>query len=137
MHGQIDRLSGGFHADVVAHSMGCDIVREIMDHVPGQLFGRVVLIAPAMERGVRWERRRFDRMMVLHNSRDAAILAGSLLPWHPFGLAGRYGFRTTDGRVRQYEMRGDASIDWMGHGHYFHEPYLTQVAGLMEDFITK
>jgi hypothetical protein len=135
LHAQIARLSGGFQVDVVAHSLGCDAVREVMDHCPQQVFRRVVLIAPAMEQNVRWERRRFEQMLVMRNPKDAAILAGAALPWHPFGLAGRDGFRTADKRITQVVVPGDARIDWRGHNHYFHGETRYAVGQRVEEFL--
>jgi len=136
LHGQIDRCGHGLPVDVVAHSLGCDAVREIMESCPGQVFRRIVLLGPAMDRKIAWDRLQFESMLVLYNPRDAAILAGGLIPWHPFGMAGRRGFITDDERITQVLTPGDAKTDWRGHSHYFRGRYLYDVAGRIEEFLT-
>jgi hypothetical protein len=135
LHSQIDRMSGGLQVDVIAHSQGCDAVREVMDHCPRQLFRRIVFLAPAMERRVKWHRRRFDKTLVMRNPRDGALLAGGLLPGHSYGTAGRDGFITSDPRITQVIVPGDASLDWMGHNHYFRGATLYAVGARIEEFL--
>jgi hypothetical protein len=134
LHAQIDRIGQGRQVDVVAHSLGCDAVREIMTACPQAVFRRVLFIAPAMERDIKWDRFRFERMLVMRNPKDGAILAGAALPWHPFGLAGRDGFATDDPRIRDVVIPGDARMDWRGHNHYFMGETLCGVGLAAEEF---
>jgi len=96
--------------DVLAHSYGCLIAVRMMEMAQDHgweelLFRNVILISPAADRDtVDWETLHYDRGLVLTNPLDIAIHVGSLNPWHPFGRAGVFGFKTNDQRLAQ-ELR--------------------------------
>ncbi|MEM7217726.1 MAG: hypothetical protein AAF515_05135 [Pseudomonadota bacterium] len=77
---------------IVAHSFGC--LRACEAAKLGVRYRLLFLVAPAMSR-------RYDFteildagtvVVCLHSKSDRAITWGALLPWHPFGRAGRNGF---------------------------------------------
>lgn len=95
---------GGKHAEVnvVAHSAGALVVKHAMRN--GAKFNDVFLIAPAISRrpGFRWGG--YDRVFCFHNCVDLAVLAGTLLPWHPFGSMGLFGFYRSRGQEFNLHM---------------------------------
>ena len=87
---------------VVAHSYGCLRTCEALNYLVRQGLPAprmVMLIAPAMSRGFRFDDI-FDNniaVTALVSRSDDAIKWGSRMLWHPFGDAGRKGF--DDSRV--------------------------------------
>jgi hypothetical protein len=111
------------------------MMRRWAEFCKDPLFSRIYFIAPAMNRkGWDWEQFPFERMKVIYNPDDLAIWLGALTPWHPFGLAGALGFKTTDSRIVQ---RSDTSTNdgFWGHGHYFDKAHRWQTAREVSDFI--
>ena len=133
---QVKEYAGCMQVDVLAHSMGCDMVHEMARMSYRQTFRRIIMLSPAAERGIEWERIPFEKMLVLYNPWDIAVMAGTVIPFgHPYGSAGFRSFKTDDPRITQVRFTGDIRTSITGHGHYSKEPYLTQVAGLVEEFL--
>ena len=128
--------------DIVAWSMGCLLVHDMLrfwkegtGEAFGPLFRRIVMIAPAMNRsGWDWEEYNFQHMLVVHHRQDVAIQLGTFLPWHPFGTAGRYGFKTVDPRISHMEDKAHKP-GALAHGHYFRPPYLEGWAHRINTFL--
>jgi len=76
---------------LVAHSYAGLIARRAM-HLGAQ-FGVVILLSPAMDVDFSFPPNGAQKIICLHNPHDRAIKVGSLLPGHPFGNAGRFGFK--------------------------------------------
>ena len=132
---QVKGHAGPFLCDLVVHSLAADAAREIMEYYPTPLFRRIVMIAPATSHKIDWPRYLFERMLVLHNPNDRAILAGGLLPGHTFGFAGRKGFTVPDKRIQHVVIRDTHKLDRWKHSHYFHYPTLAEVGKVVSDFI--
>ena len=123
---------------IIAHSQGClQTYYMMLEHAkqsPDPLFDNIVFIAPAMNRkGWDWNRLEFGRMLVIYNAGDWAIWAGSMLLFHPFGMAGVRGFDTDDIRIEQREDSTLASGFW-GH-NYFRGGAARDVVDLVEKFL--
>lgn len=132
---QVKGQSGSFLCDIVAHSLGADAVREIMEFYPTPLFRRIILLSPATSHKINWSPYLFERMLVIHNPRDRAILAGGLLPGHRFGFAGRKGYIVPDKRLQHVTVEDSHKLDLWKHSHYFEYPTLVEVGKLVSDFI--
>ena len=134
---QLDRLAAdaGRPVDVVAHSMACLLLWEAawrnLESVR-----RIVLIAPAMSHKANWDHLDFEQMLVLTNTGDRALFWGNILPWHPYGLAGRRGFAVEDQRIRHVNIPDKAKADIHRHSHYFRDPAIYDVGTLVDDFLT-
>jgi hypothetical protein len=94
---------------VIAHSRGCRVNLRMMEL--GCRFSTVFWFRPAMNRDVIVPDHGCERLFVLHHPEDRAIALGSLLPWHPFGAAGRFGLEAGelgradhDPRVRNVQL---------------------------------
>ena len=86
----------------IAHSFGCLVLYRAMQQ--GAQFGRVVFFSAAMERKVCFPHDGMQRLLNVCHPYDRALRAGSLLPWHPFGLLGRDGYGgDPDSRIREVQ----------------------------------
>lgn len=132
----IPKLRPGDH--LVCHSHGCGVAMGIMEEISRDIadpyIARIVFLAPALGRWQKWSRLNFTKLLCIHNPMDLAIIAGSLIPRHPFGLAGAYGFRTDDPRV---ENRARMSFEGpFNHtAPYFRVPYVETLAAEIDDFL--
>lgn len=104
---------------LVGHSNGCDIARRISN--AGKGCG-LVLFNPALDRDTKFAPH-LDWIDVYHDQEDDAVLLAWLLPWHPWGMMGRTGYRGDDPRVTNIDMtprnQGDHSgpinnVDYWG-----------------------
>lgn len=132
----VRRQSGIEPPDIIAHSMGCDMVREMLELTGAEEFRRIVLIAPAMSHRYDWTQHQFERMLVMRNPGDRAIWWGAMLPVHRFGWAGRRGFRRMDDRMTEAIVTDDERADRWGHSHYFRGVAVADVASLIDDFLS-
>ena len=133
---QVLRVADGGLVDVGAHSLGADVARLVMEIAPRPVFRRVVLMGPAMSHRHDWRPYKFERMAVFHNPDDRAIFWGGVLPWHPFGFAGRRGFAKEDSRVIHYCLPDRDGVDRWRHSHYFRPDAITELGMLMDLFLT-
>ena len=105
---------------IVAHSYGCLKALEAAKYVN---YKALFLIAPAASKDYDMTQIHPDtKIYCLYSKKDWAVKLGSLLLFHPFGLAGCKGF--TDPRVENLEYFGD-------HGHYFNGEVLHKVANFI------
>jgi pimeloyl-ACP methyl ester carboxylesterase len=121
--------------DVIAHSMGPLLLWEAAWQGVSCI-RRVVLMSPAMDRGLNWDHLDFEQMLVMVNPGDRALFWGSMLPWHPYGRAGRKGFDVDDVRIETVEIRDKARSDIHRHSHYFKEPAIHEVGNIVDSFLT-
>ena len=134
---QIRAQSGFEPVDIVAHSMGCDIIREVEEITEGMEFRRIVLIAPAMSHRYDWTQHDFERMLVIRNPGDRAILWGAMLPGHRFGWAGRRGFEITDSRMHDMVIEDVGRLDKWRHSHFFRSWGVVRTGLEVDDFLTE
>lgn len=123
---------------LICHSHGCNVGWALMEEaamlVSTPHVGRVVFLAPAMNRKQHFEDVHFDNMLVIHNPVDLAIWAGSFLPFHRFGLAGALGFKTQDRRV--YNKPRLSFVGPFNHtSTYFQEPYVEDLADELDAWL--
>lgn len=123
---------------MVCHSHGNNIGMAILHEaalmVNGPYISKFISLAPAMNRKQHFEDVHFDKWLCIHNPIDFAILFGSVLPFHPFGLAGAMGFRTKDKRVLN-EARPSFVGPFNHTAPYFQEPYVEEIAARVNEFL--
>jgi len=108
------------HGDIIiAHSFGC--LRSWHAHKIKK-YKAIFCIAPAMSRRAKWQYP--NRIECWFSPDDKAVLAGSFLPFHPFGAAGTKGFRQAG--IRHYAAPG------CSHGGYFYGDRLTVLCDHIE-----
>ncbi len=110
----------GDGADLVGHSNGCRVIIEAMRL--GLDARRVILFAPAAESwlALPGKGRGCETMVVVHNPRDKAILAGESLWYHPFGAMGREGYQgPVDNRIVNFEAPPLDTPGHLNHSGYF------------------
>jgi hypothetical protein len=90
-------------------------------------FRAVFLFRPAMSRFHSFPGWQDTEIYCIYSHGDLAVIAGSLLLFHPFGLAGAVGF--TDPFVINVPSRG-------GHSHDFHPDHLASWAKFIHSKIT-
>jgi hypothetical protein len=112
----------GYTNYVVAHSNGCEIVREATlpwnvngVEFPGAKFDRVVLLNPALNNDAVFGPD-INRIYVYHNPYDWVVEASQLLLFHPWGNMGRVGYKGTDKRFTNREVD---KPDLMAHNVIF------------------
>jgi hypothetical protein len=76
---------------IVAHSYGCLKTSIAMR---GVNFAAAFLFRPAMSRWHRFPQYQDTKTFCIYSKQDYTILGGSMLLFHPFGLAGYSGFRS-------------------------------------------
>lgn len=104
---------------LVAHSFGC--LRSWHAHKIRN-YAAIFCIAPAMSRRTKW--RDPNRVHCWFSPDDKAVLAGTFLPFHPFGAAGTKGFKQAG--IRHFAAPGSS------HGGYFKGPRLSVLAEHIE-----
>ena len=115
---------------VIAHSNGCRLVWACM--AGGTRFGKVFLFAPALDSDVVFTPCAYDSITVFANPHDKAVLAGSVLLGHRWGMMGRRGYVGVSDRVDTV-FRPERS--GLGHGHYFEPDYIADSMAVIEDRI--
>jgi len=114
----IDEIGDG--AILIAHSNGCRIAIEAMRL--GMDAKLTILFAPAVEEwlALPGKGRGCKSMIVVHNPRDRAILAGEHLWYHPFGAMGRDGYQGPhDERIKNFEALPLNTPGKFKHSGYF------------------
>ena len=114
----IEEIGDG--AILIAHSNGCRIAIEAMRL--GMDAKMVILFAPAVEEwlALPGKGRGCQSMIVVHNPRDRAILAGEYLLYHPFGAMGRDGYQgPSDKRIKNFEALPLNTPGKFKHSGYF------------------
>ena len=107
---------------LVSHSFGCLRAAYAMMEVD---YSAVFLFNPAMDR--RWDFSYTDAdIFCFHSLDDWVIFFGSMLAFHPFGLAGRVGFEDED--VYNIRVKG-------GHNAMF-KSYLDESAAFVHNILT-
>jgi hypothetical protein len=103
--GRFARMLAGMvtHGAVgIGHSNGCLILHQAARN--GAPFRHLILINPALDADIAFPMS-VERIDVLHNSDDAVVSAGALLPFHDWGDMGRHGALWPDRRVRNFDTR--------------------------------
>ena len=100
---------------IVAHSFGCLRAAKAMEQVDPGFFRAAFMFRPAMSTHYDFKGRTRDtRTFCFFSPDDLAILVGSLLIAHPFGAAGRKGFK--DSYVANVHSYGAHNADFEGPG---------------------
>lgn len=114
----------------IGHSNGCLILhRAASDGAP---FRHLILINPALDADIAFPPS-VERIDVLHNSDDAVVSVGALLPFHRWGDMGRRGATWPDWRVRNYDTR--ALFGASGHSAVFSDEVIDRLASFVEALI--
>jgi len=107
---------------IIGHSNGAAIAWQYMMQKCATMRG-VVCVQPALNVDTVWPWR-VNRIITLYNPHDYAVLWGrrwrivNPVSWfvrHPWGAAGRYGFRKTDRRFTQLNTSIDPVYPYTGH----------------------
>lgn len=121
--------------DLVAHSWGCLLSARMMELGGTAVFRNVFLFAPALDPDWIFPVKAFERMWVIHNKHDRAVLWARLFfgQWHPWGDMGRTGYQgDPDDRIVSVEDITKQGDKWGRlHSHYFQKPHVERWA----DFI--
>jgi pimeloyl-ACP methyl ester carboxylesterase len=128
------RLAPEGLVDVFAHSMGALLFWYAARDL--DCIRRVILAAPAMDSRIDWDLHNFESMHVFINPADRALMWGSLLPWHPYGNAGRFGFRVNDSRIHNITLTDWGRSDPHRHSHYFREPSIHETGYEVDRILT-
>lgn len=118
----IDLADISEHGDVViCHSYGClktAIAAKLVN------YKAIFMFRPAMSRNYNWESvDPSTNIYCIYSKEDYTILLGSMLMYHPFGLAGFSGFKN---KARNFMGSGAHSDD-------FKRPALTRWAAIIHD----
>lgn len=117
----VDRLADWRPEVIIGHSNGATIAWRYAQ--TGAPLAGVVAVQPALHTKARWPSN-VKRIACLYNPGDWAVYAGKLwrllnpVSWfvrHPWGAAGRYGFKHTDRRFSQYNTARDPLFPYRGH----------------------
>jgi len=109
----------------IGHSNGANIVHQAA--VRGARISVAVLINPALRRDTRWPSH-VKKVLCFHCESDVPVLMSRLLHYspfqllwgrHPWGSAGRHGFKTKDNRVVNIDWEGRLGVSDMGHSGGF------------------
>jgi len=92
---------------IICHSYGGIKTAIAMEGID---FSAVFFFRPAMGRNYDFPGWQGTKIYCIHSKADMALWAGSVLLFHPFGLAGVYGF--TDPFVNNVETQGGHSVDF-------------------------
>lgn len=103
----------------IAHSYGCNVLRRTMEL--GAVYKHVFLFSPAMDANVQFPEGAAESITVFHHRRDRVIFLGMLLPWHPFGAMGRYGYQgARNNAIENVEYHHVAEGEsFTNHSNYF------------------
>jgi len=124
-HNDARRLMQRYYTEddvVVAHSYGCLVSLRMMEM--GARFSRMFWFRPAMNRDYHIPAKACERLYVIHDPGDRAILFGSVIPFHDFGNAGRFGLMA--GASGCGRIHGDSRIintrtpDYSEHEFWHH-----------------
>lgn len=104
---------------IIAHSNGC-LITKIMLADCGILPRRVILLQPALDVDTVFEQGNYD-INVFFNKEDKATLIARMFLWfhHPYGAMGRYGYRGSDYRIRNFDTL--SMFDVGGHSSPYEE----------------
>ncbi len=106
---------------VIAHSNGARVAYRAM--VLGVNFDQIYLFAPAFAAKAKWPNVHFNKLNIIHNFFDIAIMHGALLPFHEFGLLGSLGYQGPhDSRIHSISNRYKDKKDRFNHSQYFRNP---------------
>ncbi len=112
------------------------VLEEMGLNFSADFLSKIVMLSPALNRNQDFHGLPFDNLLCIHNPFDIAIWAGSLLPFHPFGLAGALGIKTFDPRVRN-EARPSFVGPFNHTDPYFRMPYIEDMAQRIGAFIAE
>ena len=76
---------------VFGHSRGCLVIHEACER--GAKFKCIFLFGAAVDNDLEWPEGCSDCIINVFNPKDRVLWLGSLLPFHPFGTLGLYGYR--------------------------------------------
>lgn len=124
----IERLVGAFEkADcIITHSNGANFTQQAAAHMTMSSGLHVVHLSPALNMDTE-PAPAIERQLVYHTMRDGWVRISRILPWHPWGAMGAYGYQGDDPRVRNR-----ARPDVRGHSDWFRDEH---VAALAEEVI--
>lgn len=94
---------------VIAHSFGCLLTITAMKL--GARFGKVFFFGAAVSQDAEIPPN-YEHLYNIHSPSDGALWLGTLLPFHPFGGMGKWGYRGKSPNVTNVEAPG------MGHNDY-------------------
>lgn len=100
---------------VIAHSFGCLLTLRAMEL--GAEFSTVFFFGAAAECNVTIPPNGCERLINVHSTDDNALGLGKLLPGHPFGELGSYGYIGTDLRVENVPAPGYDHNDYVSNVH--------------------
>jgi len=111
---------------LIAHSNGCAEACAVMDLAGTDIFQGVLFIAPAVNSDWTFPQEAFQRLVIVHNTHDKVLAAGSLLPgnhiWGGLGRKGYTGFHEGTGRIEC--VMDDKKRTFWSHSYYFQPPYI-------------
>lgn len=120
----LGRLEQAFDtADIiVTHSNGANFATEAMKRFSAGRQFNVVHVSPALNMDTP-PPASVGRQLVYHTMNDGWVRLARILPWHPWGAMGAYGYQGDDRRV---ESRAWPSVN--GHGDWFNETHRRRLA---------
>jgi hypothetical protein len=115
----------------IGHSHGALVGYECMRL--GARFSKAFLVGAAIDSWITFPHHGADRIIVAYNPHDIALVAGSLLPLHPFGTLGKSGYTgPPDDRVHHYRFESRAG-KWNHTSPYFDEPGLSRLTSIVDE----
>ena len=127
----------------VTHSMGFLFMLELLELWEERhgsecirLADRIITFSPAVSKNVDVSGMGFSSLVVIHNPRDRALMAGSWIPFHPYGFGGRNGLKAAEESQRVENILDPQTDEAPGlrHNHYFTSPFLEQWANWTDLF---
>lgn len=118
---------------IIAHSNGALLWQSAIE--AGQQWDKCFIFGGAARSDpARFPEQAFNEAHIYYNPEDKALLAGSWLPFHPFGRLGRIGYAgPMDRRITNHPVLHQEWFD-LEHSHYFNPPFQDDI---IDDVIEK
>lgn len=123
-----DMVKPGDHG--VFHSNGCRTGHQSMEL--GAQFDQAYMFGAAFGASTPWAKTGANKINVIHNSKDKALMLGSLVPRHDFGMLGMIGYQgPLDLRIHSFSTLGEYAVDKADHSFWDDDRALALCAGYL------